>query len=71
MTIPTGGYPKMPFATDPVTGRTTNLVYPTAVNHANQGAYVIFNNASDESSYDNTGIPAVGLSNRQENKHHK
>ncbi len=69
MTIPTGGYPKMPFAVDSITGRTTNLVYPGG--SAKQGTYVIFNSVAEETAYDNTGITSSGLPSVHENKHHK
>ena len=65
-TIPSGtSYPKMPFDIDPITKRTTNLVYPGA--HAKQGVYVVFNNKADEDAYDGTGIPTSGLVSSQEN----
>ncbi len=69
MTIPTGNYPKMAFGTEPITGRTTNLVFPSGT--VKQGTYVIFNNAAEEAAYDGTGVPASALPTVQENKHHK
>ncbi len=69
MTTPAGGYPKMPFAIDTVSGQTTNLVYPSG--HAKQGTFVIFNSASEETAYDNTGVAASGVTSVRENRHHK
>jgi hypothetical protein len=70
MTIPTGNsYPKMAFGLDPITGRTVNLVYPAG--HAKQGTYVFFNNASEESGYDGTGVVSSGLTLVHEMRHHR
>ncbi len=70
MAIPSGtSYPKMAFGTEPITGRTTNLVFPPG--HVKQGTYVFFNNAVEEAAYDGLGVPASALPNVQENKHHR
>jgi hypothetical protein len=61
-------FPLMLTGTDGSTGKTTNLVYPPG--HAKQGTYVLFQNATEQTNYDGTGIPSSGLPGKQENRHH-
>jgi hypothetical protein len=68
VTIPPGlNYPKMLFGTDPLTGRTVNLIYPFNQNHPRQGMYVRFENFTDELNYDGTGVVLLGSGLNQEN----
>jgi hypothetical protein len=47
-TIPSGGYPKMPTATD-VAGRSVPLVFPAG--DANQFQFAIINNSTEEAAF--------------------
>ncbi len=63
MAIPSGSsYPKM------ATAQTTRTVPPPL--HVKQGLIVTFSSASEETAYDNTGVPMSTSTSVHENKHH-